>query len=298
MSPVNQILDQRKNRRAKAGKDAKPRLALGASIFLSLCLAVLSLITVFVYRDITRDLPDINQLPGFLSPPDGKLLQPTRLYDRSGEHLLLVLQNPQAEGASPGGSIPTTVISSTIAIADPNFFYHVGYSWEGLTNGSHPTLAQKLVSDLLLIDETPGLRSALRERLLAARLTATYGRAQVLDWYLKSANYGRLAYGIEEASSLYFDHPASQLSLAEAALLAGVSQAPELNPHDAPQAALERQKRVFQKLLDYRLVTPEEAIQAVQEKLVIRPAARQRSESASIRFVAKPGAAFRYSSAP
>jgi hypothetical protein len=62
----------------------------------------------------------------------------------------------------------------------------------------------------------------------------------VLEWYLNSADYGRHAYGADAAARLYFGKSATRLNLAEAALLAAVSQSPAINPHDAPQAAIQR----------------------------------------------------------
>jgi membrane peptidoglycan carboxypeptidase len=80
----------------------------------------------------------------------------------------------------------------------------------------------------------------LRERILAAQVTAHFGRTQVLEWYLNSANFGRYAFGAEAAAQLYFGKSAAQLSTAESAILAAVSDSPSLNPYDAPLSALER----------------------------------------------------------
>jgi hypothetical protein len=126
-------------------------------------------------------------------------------------------------------------------MADPTFWEHSGYVLTGLdTPDLHPTLAQQLVSNLLLWDEKLSFERAVRERLLGAQVTYQYGRTQVLEWYLNSANYGNFAYGADAAAQLYFGKSAAALTPAEAAILAAVSQAPSLNPLDAPQAALQR----------------------------------------------------------
>ena len=70
-----------------------------------------------------------------------------------------------------------------------------------------------------------------------------------MEWYLNSTYFGRLAYGAEQAARLYLGKPVSQLNLAECALLAAVAQAPSLNPLDAPEAALTRQKQVLDQML-------------------------------------------------
>ena len=99
---------------------------------------------------------------------------------------------------------------------------------------NHPTIAQKLVFDLLLFNEPPSLRRALRERILAAQITAQFGRTQILEWYLNSAHFGRYAFGADAAAQLYFGKSATGLSPAESAILAAVSDSPSLNPFDAP----------------------------------------------------------------
>ncbi len=207
----------------------------------------------FGYASITADLPPVGLLGQMLDPAAGSLLQPTRIYDRTGTHLLTILA-PAGQSmrkvvplnATQAEHLPDTLVRATVAVIDPSFWQHPGYHLDGLDNpNEHPTLAQKMVADLLLWNETPGLRRAIRERILAAELTALYGREKILEWYLNSANYGHFAYGIESASQLYFGKPAAQINLAEAALLASVNESPAINPLDAPQAALQREQDVL-----------------------------------------------------
>ncbi|RME88682.1 MAG: penicillin-binding protein [Anaerolineae bacterium] len=257
-APFFPILRRRLKRRARERDRSQGRLrrlALGFAYALSALLAFLTLGGAWLYADLTRDLPSIETLPLLLSPPDGALLQPTRLYDRTGEHLLLTLaptegprryipldpQNPQ--------HLPRSLADATILLADPDFWEHPGYllsDWQD--PNAHPTIAQRLVADLLLWDEPPSIRRALRERLLAAQITARYGRTQVLEWYLNSTDYGHYAYGAEAAARLYLHKSATNLTPTESALLAAISQAPALNPLDAPQVAYERALEVAQKM--------------------------------------------------
>jgi len=278
MEPVNYILRQRRNRRERSKKDPKRHLGFGCSLALSLLVAALGIFAAWGYAQIFRDLPHPGLLPALLDAPDGSLLEPTRLYDRSGEHIILTLDNPAIEqrtalslDPSQSNYLPTTLISATLATLDPTFWRHPGYSLSGLRRGEQTTLAQRLVSDLLLWQEPPSLARALRERLLAAQITARFGRERILEWYLNSANYGRLAFGAEAAARVYFGKPAAQLSLAEAALLAAVNQAPALNPHDAPQAAVEGQKEVITIMENQGLITTDQAHRALVEELKFRP---------------------------
>lgn len=284
MPDPQRITLMRQRRRSQARKNPAGRAGWGCAGLLSLLLAVAGITGALAYSRVTQDLPPVEALPALVEPPDGLLLQPTRLYDRQGEHVILELQNPASAGrqylrVEPEAAIteerfPDQLINATLAAIDPHFWQHAGFSLAGLWSGAHPTLAQRLVSDLLLEDEPASLRRALRERLLAAQLTRRYGRQKVLEWYLNSAGYGRLAYGADAAARLYFDKTAAEVDLAEAAMLAGVADDPALNPYDAPQSALERQKYVLQDMLRYRLADPQAAADAAQQKLVFRPIER------------------------
>src|SRR5690349_17549642 len=88
------ILRRRRERRLTERQRSEVRLTrgfLGAGLVLAILLAALIVGGAFAYASLTADLPSIDLLPALLEPPDGSLLQPTRIYDRSGEHLLAVL---------------------------------------------------------------------------------------------------------------------------------------------------------------------------------------------------------------
>src|SRR5574338_1182977 len=254
-------------------------VALSAGILFSLILAGLILAAALTYAGLTQALPSVEELPRLLNPPDGLLLRPTRVYDRTGTHLLLTFgvddstrsyatldeTNPQ--------HISPSLAEAVVAITDPGFWKHSGYTLRGWQDPSlHPTIAQRLVSDLLLGDEKPSLRRALRERMLAAQITRQFGRTQVLEWYLNSADFGRFAFGAEQAAQLYFGKSAAELSMAESALLAGVLQSPSRNPLEAPQAAIEKGREVIGDLQEQGLLSKEQASEALDEPLSFQPA--------------------------
>ena len=265
----------RQNKKSARGRGAL--LSLG--MILSLVLAVLIVITALGYADIASELPSVEALPALLNPPGGTLLQPTRIYDRSGLQLLYTFaptdtprryipineQNPQ--------HIPANLINSIIVVQDPQFWSHSGYAVQGYDDPDrHPTIAQKLVSDLLLYNEPPSRRRAVRERFLAAQITAEFGRTQVMEWYLNSTHFGHYAYGVEAAAQLYFGKSAAQLTLAESAMLAAVSETPALNPLDAPQVAIQRGREVIYILNGLEIVNDDDATRALEETPVIQPA--------------------------
>jgi membrane peptidoglycan carboxypeptidase len=279
MPSVPQIIRFRQRRRNHAQKNPAGRAALGCSTLLSLLVALTGVVLALLYTNITKDLPSLESLPALLDPPNGALLQPTRVYDRSGQHVILTLENPAAAGRhyltldlGVPDHISPYLVDATLATADPTFWHNPGFTLEGIRQDSHPRLAQRLVADLLLWNEPSGPNRALRERLLAAQIIAKYGRERVLTWFLNSADYGNLAYGADAAARVYFGKPASQLSLAESALLAAVSQSPTLNPLDSPQLAIDRGKKVIQAMLEQGLITQHQAAQADKARFSFQPA--------------------------
>ena len=269
------ILHARRERRLARQREQEFRtrnVLLSVGMILSLLVAAFIITIAFNYVSLTRDLPSIEILPNLLNPPDGLLLQPTRIYDRTREHVLFTF----APDDSPRRYIPLSdtnpqylpksLSDAVIATSDPDFWRHSGYSLAGITNSQlHATLAQRLVFDLLLFSEPPSLRRALRERILAAQITATYGRTQILEWYLNSAHFGRYAFGADNAAQLYFGKSAPDLTVAESAILAAVSDSPSLNPYDAPQTARERGRETIQAMQTQGLLSSEAATNALGE---------------------------------
>ncbi len=273
------IIRTRSKRRLNAQRRADARLQRGFFVFgilLSILLALLILGVTLTYASLTSDLPPVESLALLLDPQNGQLLQPTRLYDRTGQRLLYVLAPADGKrGYLPLDPqnvphLPESLAQAVVVMAEPGFWSQPGYVLEGWQEPeTHPTLTQRLVADLLLWNEPASPRRALRERLLAAQVTSRYGRAQVLEWYLNSAHYGRHAYGAETAAQLYLGKSAADLSLAESALLAAASQAPALNPLDAPQAAIQRQREILHIMQEVGLISEEEANQALGEPVSI-----------------------------
>ncbi len=249
MSTTLNILRNRRRRRAEstARFEERGRFAgFGCVTLFSLLLLFLSFSFVFSYRSITNDLPPVDKIETLLNPRNGLLLQPTRIYDRSGENLIHIFATEDAPrryiplGAENPQHLPDELVQATLALADPGFWEHSGYRLSG-----QPTLTQTLVRDLLLWNEEPSLRRDLREMLLAAQLTQDYGQQQILEWYLNSANFGHNAYGAESAAQLYFGKSVTELNIAESATLAAASQSPALNPLDAPTATYQRRQEIL-----------------------------------------------------
>jgi membrane carboxypeptidase/penicillin-binding protein len=239
---------------------------------LSIALAALILVIAVGYADLTRDLPNVQYFSVLLNPPDGLLLQPTRLYDRTGAHLLQTLASSESPrrylplNPDSPQHLPQALGDALVVLADPGFWVHGGYSLQEWQEPSlHPTLAQGLVADLLLQDEAPSTRRALRERILAAQATQQFGRSQILEWTLNSADFGNRLFGVEAAAQLYLGKSATELTVGESALLAATSRAPALNPIDAPNRALERRNTTIELLRAFGRISAADAVAALAE---------------------------------
>lgn len=292
--PILRARRERRLSRQRASEVRKRNALLSAGMILSLLIAALIIITAFSYVSLTRDLPSTQILPTLLNPPDGLLLQPTRIYDRTGRNIIFTFASndsprryiPLSE-ANPQ-YLPNSLADAVVAKTDPDFWNHAGYSLADLINpDSHPTIAQRLVFDLLLFNDPPTIQRALRERILAAQITAQYGRTQILEWYLNSANFGRYAFGVDAAAQLYFGKSAPQLTTAESAILAAVSDSPSLNPYDAPQTAFERGRETLKLMQTQKLLSDEATANALGESPVFQtpPPAKPQVASAFINLL-------------
>jgi penicillin-binding protein 1A len=151
---------------------------------------------------------------------------------------------------------------ATIAVEDRRFYRHSGVDYEGiaralwrdLTQGEivegGSTLTQQLVRNLYISRERTVTRK-LREACLAVQLNRDWSKQRILRAWLNIVYFGNRAYGVEAASQTYFSKPARELNLREAAMLAGLPQAPSTyDPFADPAAALARRNLVLQAMLD------------------------------------------------
>ena len=202
----------------------------------------------------------------------------TKIYDRNQVLLYNIFQD-QNRTPVPLDRIPAQVRLATIAIEDADFYNHPGVSYRGiaraflkiikdgeLTGGS--TITQQLIKNVLLTPEKTLVRK-LREIVLAIRVERTFSKDEILEMYLNEVSYGGTAYGIQEAAQVYFDKDVDRLSLAEAALLAGLPKSPTaFSPfgHN-PEAAFGRQKEVLNLMRVKGFITEEQRSSAEEEAI-------------------------------
>jgi penicillin-binding protein 1A len=194
----------------------------------------------------------------------------------------------------PSRALPQNLKYATVAIEDRNFFEHGAIdpagiaraAWKDLLAGGKPvqgasTITQQLVRNLYIRDPEETIKRKLVEAHLAYEEEEAHSKEWILTAYLNTAPYGTVegetAVGAEAAAQTYYGKPARELGLTEAAMIAGLPQAPsEYNPFLDPRAALERRNQVLEAMEDQGYVTPHEYREARQEGLNLNPGHKYR----------------------
>jgi penicillin-binding protein 1A len=171
------------------------------------------------------------------------------------------------------------LIEAVLDTEDHSFWDHGGVDVESVVRAAladvnagsavqgGSTIAQQLVKTTYLTDQKT-LSRKIREAVLAERLEEKYSKAQILDAYLNLVYLGSGAYGVEAASTEYFNEDADKVGLAQAALLAGLIQAPSgYDPLTNPVGARERRSQVLSRMVYYKSITPAEAAAANEAPL-------------------------------
>ncbi len=165
---------------------------------------------------------------------------------------------------------------ATIAIEDRRFYEHGGVDFKGIARAlvadikagkvveGGSTITQQLVRNLYISREKT-LNRKLKEACLAIKLADARSKSWILTSYMNQVYYGNHAYGVQAAAQTYFSRRAAGLSLAQAALLAGLPQAPSVyDPFNRPQEAINRRDEVLQAMLKSRMITPTQYLAAVR----------------------------------
>src|SRR5439155_1141195 len=167
---------------------------------------------------------------------------------------------------------------ATVAIEDHRFYEHGGVDYQGIIRAAvsdlraghvvqgGSTIAQQLVRNLYISKERTFKRK-INEACLAIKLSRRWSKDRILAEYMNQVYYGNHAYGIEAAAETYFSKHARNLWLAQAAMLAGLPQAPSVyDPFHRPAAALARRDEVLRAMLQYGAITPAQYREAVAQR--------------------------------
>lgn len=282
-----------RSRRETRSESGNPR-TLGYFTVWSISILGLSLVLVafgaaILYSNLIVDLPTIGSIQELFSLGGDDFPSPVQVFDPSGENLLATLIYPhalerewvQVGSALPPG-LPEVVIDAVIAAEDETFWSHHGFDTRRTLTGIldslrgveeqdlYRSIPQRLVYMSVLPSEDFSRSQTsryIRSAVLAQNLVERYSKEQVLEWYLNSAQFGRLSQGIDSASLVYFDKHSSELSLAEGAILAVLLDRPDLKPDKDFALLKESQGVILARMTNLGMITRDEFHTALDQAL-------------------------------
>lgn len=256
-----------KKQKKKQKKKLHPLLAIS---FL-----LLAILLVWIFKDF----PLPTKLASFSFPAS------TLIYDRGG-NLLYEIYLEKNRVPVKLSELPEFLKWATIASEDKNFYRHHGFDVEGILRATYnivfhqtlqggSTITQQLIKNALLENPQRTLRRKVREAILTYLVEIIYSKDKILEMYLNQVPYGGTAWGIEAAAQTYFNKRAHDLSLAEAALLAGLPASPtRFSPFGAhPELAKQRQERVLRRMVEDKYLTNDEEEKVKNQELKYAPPA-------------------------
>ncbi len=209
----------------------KNLLTVGATALLAIF--VIGTVALLI---LNNDLPDPNHLS------DRQVSQSTKIYDRTGQHLLYEIYDNQKRTLVDMNNMSPYIGKAVISIEDKNFYQHNGISVlsilrAGVNNligrrtggGGASTITQQLIKNTIVGDARKGFQGYFRkvkEAILALRVERKYSKDEILKMYLNEIPLGSTNYGVQSAAQSYFHKDSKDLSIAEAATLAAMIQAP------------------------------------------------------------------------
>ncbi len=210
---------------------------------------------------IRGDIPQLDQVAQRHTQRDGVI------YDSTGKRVLARLVGSESRKIVASDQISPVMKQAIVAIEDKRFFEHRGVDVRGIMRAvwqnvrskkvvqGGSTITQQFVKNAYLTSKR-SISRKLKEAALAWQLDQVWPKDKILTNYLNTIYFGNGAYGIERAAQTYFGHGAAKLTLAEAALLAGIPSDPSLyNPVTNRQATRARRREVLQAMLDQKDIT-------------------------------------------
>lgn len=242
-------------------------------IFALLLGALLAAGAVFLFAALS--------IPDFGSLEKRRVVQSTKIYDRTGEIVLYDVYKDVKRTVIPFEEIPDSVKHATIAIEDADFYRHHGIRLSAIARAfiinllsgeirqGGSTITQQLVKNTFLTFDRTWVRK-IKEVVLAFKAESAYEKDEILTLYLNEIPYGANIYGVEEASRTFFGKLAKDITLAEAAYLASLPKAPtKYSPYGSNRALLEARKDlVLSRMRELGYISEEEYRRAKNEKVV------------------------------
>src|SRR5215211_4088030 len=266
----------RRHRRSRGGPRSKALLAL---MVLGICVVLAGLAGVGYIVSVAASAPPLSSLKPRVTGDN------TRVFAADGKPLGFI-QADNLHLPLRGPEIPQVVKDATIAIEDERYYQHKGVDYEGVVRAAvknfasrktvqgGSTITMQLIRSLYISNERTYTRK-IREAKLAEELENEHTKDWILDKYLDSIPYGTVggqsAIGIRAAAKIYFSKNVQDLNLNEAALLAGLPQAPsDYSPVRSKGAAKARRNEVLGKMAELGMITQEQADRTIKKRLGVK----------------------------
>jgi penicillin-binding protein 1A len=245
-------------------------IVVGSGALVLLVAAIVAVVAIY------PKLPDISELS------DYRPKLPLRVY--SAEGTLIGEFGEERRNLMPFANIPKVMKDAVLAVEDARFYDHGGVDYKGFLRAAMAslkggrkqgasTITMQVARNVYLSSERTMSRKTY-EIMLAFRLEQQLTKDQILEIYLNQIYLGNRAYGFAAASETYFGKPLQNVSIAEAAMLAGLPKAPGANnPVANPRRARARQLYVIDRMQETGFITAEQAAEAKKEELHLRDAA-------------------------
>lgn len=252
--------------KALKGKSFVKNAVLGA-----IALGLFGLLVVFfAYLWFASTLPSAEDIM------TRDVAQSTKIYDRTGEHLLYEIAENEKRTVVPFEQIPEDLINATLTAEDRRFYEHNGISYFSIIRSIYEnvkcgckaqgasTLTQQMVRNVILtLDKT--YTRKIKEILLSYAVEQKFSKDEILELYLNQIAYGSVNYGIESASQAYFSKTVADLTLAESAVLAAMPKRPSRYLRD-PELLKERRDWILVNMGELGYATEEEVAAALAEE--------------------------------
>jgi len=247
-----------------------------AALLIGVLLIILPLMAIPAFAaESVSNLPAVDGLSA------SGLNQDMLIFDRHGTLIDDIGDHGDHRIVVPLKSMSPFIRQATVAIEDKTFYKNSGVDLGGIARAaladySHhhiaqggSTISQQLVKQVFIgPNPPPTIQRKIREAVLAVDLNSTYSKDQILELYLNTIYYGGQSYGVEAAARGFFHTTSHDLTLGQAAMLAGLPQAPTQNsPLINPRQAKIRQAEVLDAMVSQKMITPAQAVAAKNEQL-------------------------------
>ncbi len=254
---------------AVVSSQTKKILHITLKVFVTL-LILGFLTTAALFAFIAKDLPN----PGNVN--NRFIIESTKIYDRTGTHLLYEVHGEEKRTIIDFKDIPESLIAATLSLEDQDFYHHFGIQPKAILRAAlkdiitfdaaqgASTITQQFVKNSLLSNERT-LTRKVKEVILSLEIEAKFSKDEILSMYLNEIPYGSNAYGIEAAAQTFFGKSAREITLDEAALLASLPRGTAFySPYGSrPERVVNRKNYALKQMAELGYITNEQADEAI-----------------------------------